>query len=76
MKAKFQDGKKWSMLCMKGVCTDLGLETSVRGYKRAGTQRRFPFLPFLLKCDIVAREKSHPAIPTKSLAVPSTVHVK
>lgn len=63
------------MLCMKGVCTDLGLETSVRGFKRAGAQRRFPFLPFLLKRAVVARETSHPAIPTKNLAVPSTVHV-
>jgi len=57
---------------MKGVCTEFGLKTSVRGFKRAGAQRRFPFLPFLLKYAVVASEKSHPVIPTKSLAVPST----
>lgn len=61
---------------MKGVCTDLGVETSVCGFKRAGAQRRFPFLPFLLKPAIVAKEKPHPAIPTKSLAVPSTARVE
>lgn len=75
MNAKFQDGKKWSVLYMKGVCTDLGLETSVHGFKRAGAQRRFSFLLFLLKHAIAAREKTHPATPTRSLAVPSTAHV-
>lgn len=32
MNAKFQDGKKRSVLYMQSVCTDLGLETSVRGF--------------------------------------------
>lgn len=61
------------MLCMKAVNTDLGSETLACGFKKAGA---LPFLPFLLKCAIVAREKSHPAIPTKSLALSSPAHVK
>lgn len=64
------------MLCMKAVNTDLGSETLACGFKKAGAKRTLPFLPFLLKCAIVAREKSHPAIPTKSLALSSPAHVK
>lgn len=56
MNAMLQDGKRWSVLCMKAVHTDLGLETSVCGFKKAGAQRTLPFQPFLLKYAI-AREK-------------------
>lgn len=53
---KISGWKKLLSALMKGMCTDLGLETSVCGFKRTCAQRRFPFLTFLLKHAIVVRQ--------------------